>query len=120
MWPFLPENQYDIDNDAEEVREFKKRDVSKELYGPIWIIATFIIELCIVGHLIGVFRLEAEVRLNKNQFKFMNEDLVVKFANHTLHKMFTTIFLLSFFYILNPFIGYLTFKNRGAVEVTFT
>jgi hypothetical protein len=33
--------------------------------------------------------------------------------------MFKTVFLLSFLFILNPFIGYLIFKNRGAIEVTF-
>jgi len=33
--------------------------------------------------------------------------------------MFTTTFLMSFLFIVNPFIVYLVFKNRGAIEVNF-
>lgn len=33
--------------------------------------------------------------------------------------MFKTVFLMFFLFIINPFIAYLVFKNRGAIEVTF-
>ncbi len=56
LWPFIPENQHHlIENDAEQVREFKAKPNQHELYGPLWILATLIIELCILGHLQTLF-----------------------------------------------------------------
>lgn len=34
--------------------------------------------------------------------------------------MFKTLFLLGIMFILNPFVAYLIFKNKGAIDVTFT
>jgi len=51
LWPFFPENQHHlIRNDGERISDFKKKS-EIELYGPIWIFVTLIIELCILGHL---------------------------------------------------------------------
>lgn len=49
----------------------------------------------------------------------MADDLLAKFANQSMSKLFKTTFLVAFMFLLNPFIAYLVFKNRGALEVTF-
>jgi hypothetical protein len=43
-----------------------------------------------------------------------------KFANQSVSRIFKLSFLVTLLFVLNPFIGYLVFKNRGALEVTFT
>ena len=51
LWPFIPENQHHlVENDAEQVREFKAKPSQTELYGPIWLVVTLVIEFCILGH----------------------------------------------------------------------
>jgi hypothetical protein len=48
---------------------------SHELYGPLWIGATLIIELCILSHMVGALRLESKVNEGNR------EDIAMKFAN---------------------------------------
>ncbi len=121
LWPFFPENQHHlIENDAEQVREFKTKSNSQELYGPIWIVVTLAIELCIIAHLLGAIALEQQLSQNTQpQLQFLNDQLITNFANTSVQKMFKTVFIMFFFFIVNPFIAYLVFKNRGAIEVTF-
>ena len=112
LWPFIPENQrHLIKIDSESVREFSIKKV--ELYGPIWIVATLIIEFVVLGHLQSSFTLQPNARYDA-------EYLLAKQANYSLSKLFTITFLMFLFFIVNPFVCYLLFKNRGAMEVTFT
>ena len=53
LWPFIPENQHYLINkkdDVESVRQFKVKP-NTELYGPIWILLTLIVQFCILSHL---------------------------------------------------------------------
>lgn len=50
----------------------------------------------------------------------MNDQLIKNFANKSLQKMFKTLFILGLMFIVNPFVAYLIFKNKGAIDVTFT
>jgi hypothetical protein len=47
------------------------------------------------------------------------EEILTKQANYSLQKVFKTTFLLLLLFVLNPFVSYLVFKNRGAIEVTY-
>lgn len=47
------------------------------------------------------------------------EELLAKQANYSLQKVFKTTFFLLLMFIVNPFIAYLVFKNKGAIEVTY-
>lgn len=63
MWPFIPENQHHlIENDAESVRDYtehqSKNRLKQELYGPLWIAVTLIVEFCILSHMIGALKLQ--------------------------------------------------------------
>jgi len=49
----------------------------------------------------------------------MNEDMITKFANDSVSKLFKITFLIGLTFLLNPFISYLVFKNKGALEITF-
>jgi hypothetical protein len=40
-------------------------------------------------------------------------------ANYSLQKVFKTTFLMMLMFIFNPFVAYLIFKNKGAIEVTY-
>lgn len=49
-----------------------------------------------------------------------DENILTKFANHSVHKVFKTAFVMTLMFFCNPFIAYLVFKNKGAFEVTYT
>jgi hypothetical protein len=70
------------------VREFKQRP-HIELYGPIWIFATLIIELCILGHLTKAFELA------KND---ASEADIAKQTDYTIDKIFKTTFVMTLFF----------------------
>ncbi len=111
FWPFIPENQHHLVKiDSESVREFKIK--KQELYGPLWIVATLIIEFVILGHLQKAFTQTPTGTMN-------TEELLVKQANYSIHKIFTVSFLMLFIFILNPFVAYLVFKNKGALEINY-
>ena len=46
--------------------------------------------------------------------------MLAKFANQSVARLFKVTFLIVLMFLLNPFIAYLVFKNKGAMEVTFT
>ena len=46
--------------------------------------------------------------------------MLAKFANQSVSRLFKIAFLIVLMFLLNPFIAYLIFKNRGALEVTYT
>ena len=80
LWPFIPENQHHLkENDQEMIRDYSEQQQltkrSHELYGPLWIGATLIIELCILSHMVGALRLESKVNEGNR------EDIAMKFAN---------------------------------------
>jgi len=68
LWPFFPEYQYHLaheDSESQQVKQFIKRP-NIELYGPIWIFITLIIEICILGHLQQAIRLEFGSQLEQS------------------------------------------------------
>jgi hypothetical protein len=92
----------------------------QELYGPLWIALTLIIEFCILGHMIGALKLQSLLTSGDTlQSQYQNEDLLAKFATQSMSKLFKIAFLVVLMFLLNPFIAYLIFKNRGAIEVTY-
>jgi Yip1 domain len=96
--------------------------VKQELYGPLWIAVTLIIEFCILSHMIGALKLQSIISNSgdDSQSYYKNEDLLEKFANQSVARLFKVTFLIILMFLVNPFIAYLVFKNRGAIEVTFT
>lgn len=66
LWPFSPENQHHLVlNDCESVKDYSQQQSSRrsqeELYGPLWIAVTLIIEFCILSHLIGALKLQSVI-----------------------------------------------------------
>lgn len=105
LWPFLPENQhFQADNEIQY-----KQGTKVELYGPLWIIITLIIEFSILGHLQSV-----------NLLTPPDATSMAKTANVNVHQVFRIAFLLSLYFFFSPFVSYLLFKAKGAFEVTFT
>jgi len=114
LWPFFPENQHHlVENDAEQVREFKAKPAQTELYGPIWLVVTLIIEFCILGHL------HTAIAAQSQSYPYSQDEILTRQANYSLQKVFKTTFFLLLMFIVNPFIAYLVFKNKGAIEVTY-
>lgn len=87
------------------------------MYGPLWIVITLVIELCILGHLTGLIKLHST--LDPTAPSYVNSTLLAQYANNSLSKMFKTLFLITLFAVVTPFISYISFKNKGALEVTF-
>jgi hypothetical protein len=72
--------------------------------------------------MIGALKLQRVISQSgeSEQAYFKNEDLLAKFANQSVARLFKVTFLVILMFLLNPFIAYLVFKNKGAMEVTFT
>ena len=85
-----------------------------ELYGPIWIVATLIIEFIVLGHLQTALSTKPVV-----SSKYTPDELLSIQANYSISKLFTVTFLMLIFFLINPFVCYLLFKNKGAMEITF-
>jgi len=126
LWPFHPANQHHLlTNDSEQVRDYQTQSSQarhrQELYGPLWIAVTLVIEFCILSHLVGAFKLESTIKQQTAAgYLFSQDDLQTKFANQSVARLFSICFLVVFLLLINPFVGYLVFKNKGAIEVTFT
>jgi len=65
LWPFTPDNQVHLPNHstrAAQLREEKQRYSylanRDELYGPVWILITLIVELLILGHISKLLKIE--------------------------------------------------------------
>lgn len=59
FWPYIPDNQPNYMNCENEVTKRRAMTSQKdELYGPIWIMFTLIIELLILGHVSNLLRIE--------------------------------------------------------------
>ena len=57
---------------------------------------------------------------SSDDYYLANDNLLAKFANQSMNRLFKVSFLISLMFLVNPFIAYLVFKNRGAMTVTFT
>lgn len=86
----------------------------------MWIAVTLIIEFCILSHMIGALKLQSIISNSSDEAYYKNEDMLEKFANQSVARLFKVTFLIILMFLVNPFIAYLVFKNRGAMEVTFT
>jgi hypothetical protein len=69
IWPFFPENQHHLKvNDQEMISDYseQKMKTNQELYGPLWIAFTLVIEFSIISHLIGAFKLQSVISSSEN------------------------------------------------------
>ena len=65
------------------IRDYNEQKIktNQELYGPIWIAATLIIEFCILSHMIGAFKLQSVISSQSDSTpSYVNDDLLGKFA----------------------------------------
>ena len=92
---------------------------NQELYGPLWIAVTLVIEFSILSHMIGALKLQSVISSSSENTQFQNDDLLTRFANQSLSRIFTISFLVTLMFLLSPFVTFLVFKNKGALEVTF-
>jgi hypothetical protein len=81
---------------------------------------TLIIEFCLLSHLIGALKLQAVISSHGPSAALTDQDLLSRFATQSMSRLFSVSFLVSLMFLGNPFIAYLVFKNKGALEVTFT
>ena len=59
MWPFYPENQPHILNPSNPESMKRVSTLSPlEMYGPLWICVTLIIEILVIGHLSVLLNIE--------------------------------------------------------------
>ena len=54
------------------------------------------------------------------QDKNHSSELMVKQANYSVQKVFKIAFIMGFLFFCNPFILFLVFKSKGAIDVTYS
>ena len=54
---------------------------NQELYGPLWIAVTLVIEFSILSHMIGALKLQSVISSSSENTQFQNDDLLTRFAN---------------------------------------
>lgn len=90
-----------------------KRDNS-ELYGPLWVFVTLVVEFIILGHLTNLMSTHASTKSEE----IMNI-MLQKNRSATLQRIMKLTFFFACFYLGLPFISYLQFKGRQAMDITF-
>lgn len=93
----------------------KYRPENFELYGPMWIFVTLIVEFVILGHLTNQLSTSIKSQNNQELFDILN----AKTADQSLKRIMKITFLLACFYLGNPFVTYIMLKGKNAIEVTF-
>jgi hypothetical protein len=79
-----------------------------EIYGPIWILITLVVELNMVGHFRQIFT-EGEASL-------ANQSL----STDSVKKVSKTAFLFALYFLGTPFVLYMVFKSKQALDVSYT
>jgi hypothetical protein len=84
-----------------------------ELYGPMWIFVTLIVEFVILGHLTNQLNLKTQATQE------LLDMMKARTADQSLKRIMKITFLLACFYFGNPFVTYLMLKGKNAIEVTY-
>ena len=85
-----------------------KRD-TVELYGPVWIFITLIVEFVILGHMTNSMALGSKGKTK--DIEVLNL-LAQKTADQSLRRIMKICFFLGCFYFGIPFVTYLMFKSK--------
>ena len=85
-----------------------KRD-TLELYGPVWIFITLIVEFVILGHMTNSMALSSKGK--GKDIEVLNL-LAQKTADQSLRRIMKICFFLGCFYFGIPFVTYLMFKSK--------
>lgn len=114
FWPLRPENQPHYMNNSNASKPRKD-----ELYGPLWILVTLVVEFLILGNVANLLTIElGENNANKgtNPPTLLNMN-----SNDSLRKIVTMSFALTSFFLLVPFILYMVFRSRcpPSAEISF-
>ena len=108
-WPLIPENQ-------SHLKDCKLQDrQSFELYGPVWIFVTMIVEFLVLGHLCKLFDQVSSEELQEVATKYgiKGLDPSSASANQSLHKIITMTFLLALFTLGVPFGLYRSLRSQN-------
>jgi len=98
-----------------------------ELYGPIWIMFTLIIELLILGHVSNLLRIELGFGTQSTNDRDIVDQLVSRLgsgtlgyfdptsinANESLKKIVTLTFIVTSFFTIVPFAVYMLLRSAG-------
>lgn len=90
-----------------------QRNSNFELYGPIWIYITLVVEFVILGHLTN------QVQNNLKNTGELHDMLARKAADQSLKRIMKISFFLGVFYLGVPFVTYVIFKGRQALEASY-
>ena len=111
----------DLENMEAQQKTISYKTKNTELYGPIWIFVTLLVEFVILGHLSN--RLEtSQKQMTMAGNTGANEILGLlnqRVADASLKRIMKIFFILSCFYFGNPFVTYAMFKSNNAFEVTY-
>jgi hypothetical protein len=108
------QNPLGKETQAPKPRRYKRE--MAELYGPVWIFITLIVEFVILGHMTNSLKTTAKGKGNAEVINL----LAAKTADQSLKRIMKIVFFLGCFYFGIPFTTYLMFKSKQAFEVTFT
>lgn len=107
----------DLNKPAVEIRSnHYGRNADYELYGPIWIYITLLVEFVILGHLTNYFANAAKQGSGNSELLAL---LTKKTADQSLKRIMKISFFLGVFYFGVPFVTYLMFKSKQAMETTY-
>lgn len=105
FWPFEPEKKLKNDEEVPTLGQEKPSEFILELYGPIWILITLVIEFSMVGHFKQVFTSQ--------------EHELQAISSESIKKVSKTAFFFLFYFFACPFVLYMTFKSKQAFDVTY-
>lgn len=92
------------------------RNLDYELYGPIWIYLTLVIEFVILGHMTNYLADSAKhLQVNSELVALLSK----KTADQSLKRIMKISFFLGVFYFGVPFVTYLMFKSKQAMEISY-
>ena len=140
LWPLTPENQPNALNPKNPLHHKRPSSLTpNELYGPLWIMITLIIELLIMGHVTHLLRIELGYGQSSGQPEADQElvgaivarlgggkaalfDASAANANAALSKIMTLAFLITLFFTVVPLAAYFTFRSSGRIsdETSYT
>lgn len=111
---FLGRDPNEVTGNIQLKANHYRRDASYELYGPLWIYVTLLVEFVILGHLTNQMQ-NSSKQGNPELFTI----LATKTADQSLKRIMKIGFFLACFYFGVPSVTYLMFKNRQALEVSY-
>lgn len=127
LWPFRPEEMPSELNPAQLETHRRASSFSpNELYGPLWIMFTLIVEMLIMGHIVKTLRANMGFGIGSSQDSadsMLVEQVIERYggvgsmvfdpstanANQALKSIMRVFFLVFFFFAFVPFATYLVF-----------